>query len=203
MQKKQTLREKKHQQILAAAITEFQANGVQATSMDRIAEQAGASKRTVYNHFPSKEALLMEITEQLWQQWARAIDFPYQLQLPIKEQLTAIAEQEMALFASPDHIALSRLVLAEYLHSPELARDAMSKMKHKESGLHCWLEAAVADGQLVVMDVEFAANQFLGMLKSFAFWPQIIAHAPHPSAAESRRIIDSAVNLFLGHYQAS
>ena len=47
---------KKRLAILDGAIRVFIENGYETSSMDRIAEAAGVSKRTVYNHFPSKEA---------------------------------------------------------------------------------------------------------------------------------------------------
>ena len=47
--------EDKRSQILKAAELEFQEHGFQTTSMDRISARAGASKRTVYKHFESKE----------------------------------------------------------------------------------------------------------------------------------------------------
>lgn len=34
--------------------------------MDRIAARAKVSKRTVYNHFPSKEELFAEMLQRLW-----------------------------------------------------------------------------------------------------------------------------------------
>ena len=52
-----TRTERKRCAILEAAAEEFQANGFEGTSMDRVAERAGVSKRTIYNHFENKEAL--------------------------------------------------------------------------------------------------------------------------------------------------
>lgn len=54
---RQRLTDRKRVAIIDAAIEEFLAAGYDATSMDRIAARANVSKRTVYNHFPSKEAL--------------------------------------------------------------------------------------------------------------------------------------------------
>ena len=47
----------KRETIISAAIQIFIEEGFDNASMDRIAERANASKRTVYNHFPSKEEL--------------------------------------------------------------------------------------------------------------------------------------------------
>ncbi|HCT25152.1 MAG TPA: TetR family transcriptional regulator, partial [Stenotrophomonas sp.] len=45
----QRLTDRKREAIVRAAVEEFRASGYEATSMDRIAEVAGVSKRTVYN----------------------------------------------------------------------------------------------------------------------------------------------------------
>ncbi len=47
----------KRNDILQAAERLFYANGFHATSTDRICEEAGVSTRTLYRHFPSREAL--------------------------------------------------------------------------------------------------------------------------------------------------
>ena len=47
--------ERKYAAILKAAVAAFRKNGYASTSMDQIAADAGVSKRTVYNHFPSKD----------------------------------------------------------------------------------------------------------------------------------------------------
>ena len=43
--------------ILEAAMALFPERGYEGVSMDAIAQQAGVSKLTVYNHFADKEAL--------------------------------------------------------------------------------------------------------------------------------------------------
>lgn len=50
-----------HDKVLRAALDLFGERGIDATSMDSIAQQSGVSKATIYNHWPDKEALLMEV----------------------------------------------------------------------------------------------------------------------------------------------
>jgi AcrR family transcriptional regulator len=50
-----------HDKVLRAALDLFGERGIDATSMDAIAQQSGVSKATIYNHWPDKEALLMEV----------------------------------------------------------------------------------------------------------------------------------------------
>ena len=56
---------RKRDSILDAALEAFQNEGFDNASMDRIAEIAGASKRTVYNHFATKEDLINQIYLEL------------------------------------------------------------------------------------------------------------------------------------------
>lgn len=46
------------ERILAAADKLFYQQGIRAVGVDTIAERAGVSKRTLYNHFPSKDDLI-------------------------------------------------------------------------------------------------------------------------------------------------
>lgn len=59
------LTDRKRAAILDAAVRQFRAAGFDNTSMDRIADAANVSKRTVYNHFPSKELLFAAIVERI------------------------------------------------------------------------------------------------------------------------------------------
>jgi AcrR family transcriptional regulator len=46
------------ERILAAASRLFYTQGIRAVGVDTLADEAGVSKRTLYNHYPSKEALI-------------------------------------------------------------------------------------------------------------------------------------------------
>ena len=63
--------EQTHAKILDAAIELVADSGPGALTIPLVAERAGASVRTVYRHFPTKEALLEEISSRMEQ----AFDF--------------------------------------------------------------------------------------------------------------------------------
>jgi len=53
--------EQRRRQLLDVACVEFAARGFHATSMDDIAAAAGVTKPVLYQHFPSKRALFVEL----------------------------------------------------------------------------------------------------------------------------------------------
>lgn len=56
-------REERRQQVLAAALVVFSTSGYHAASMDEIAEEAGVSKPVLYQHFPGKLELYLELLD--------------------------------------------------------------------------------------------------------------------------------------------
>src|ERR1700761_4951823 len=50
-----------HRKVIEAAIALFSERGIDATSMDAIAETSGVSKATIYKHWPDKDALALEV----------------------------------------------------------------------------------------------------------------------------------------------
>ncbi len=52
---------RQHEAIVDAAIRLFEKRGIGATSMDDIADAVDVSRATVFNYFPYKEAILVEI----------------------------------------------------------------------------------------------------------------------------------------------
>jgi AcrR family transcriptional regulator len=55
--------DERRQQLLAVACDLFARSGFHETSMDDIAEGAGVTKPVLYQHFPSKRALYLELLE--------------------------------------------------------------------------------------------------------------------------------------------
>ncbi|MCM2464439.1 TetR/AcrR family transcriptional regulator [Pseudomonas sp. CG7] len=198
----QRLTERKREAILQAAIAEFRSSGFEITSMDRIAATAGVSKRTVYNHFPSKEALFAEILNRLWNSITAEQDMPYSPQTPLREQLQTLLQAKLHLLADENFLDLARIAIAATIHSPERAQDMVSRMGQREEGLTAWIRQAQADGRLKPVEPAFAAQQMHGLLKTFAFWPQVSMGQPSLTQEEQTQVVESALDMFLSRYQA-
>lgn len=60
--------DQRRQQLFEVARERFAQQGFHATSMDEIAESAGVTKPVLYQHFPSKRALYVELLEETGRQ---------------------------------------------------------------------------------------------------------------------------------------
>ena len=197
----QRLTDRKREAIIQAAIAEFRANGFDITSMDKIAATAGVSKRTVYNHFPSKEELFAEILNQLWARVTSEQETPYRPDLPLRDQMRRMLMAKLQMLGDDNFLDLARVAIAATIHSPERAQNMVARMGEREEGLTVWIRAAQADGRLKPVAPEFAAQQIQGILKSFAFWPQISMGLPGLSAEMQTTVVESALDMFLACYQ--
>lgn len=54
-----------HTEVLKAVLALMADRGIDATSMDAVAQRAGVSKATIYNHWHDKEALILEAMADL------------------------------------------------------------------------------------------------------------------------------------------
>jgi TetR/AcrR family transcriptional regulator of autoinduction and epiphytic fitness len=199
----QRLTDRKRAAVIEAAIDEFRASGFEATSMDRIAARASVSKRTVYNHFPSKEALFAAILQRLWDASAAGESPGYRADASLRPQLLELLAQKMRLLSDEAFMSLARVAIAAGIHSPERARDMVARIGEREEGLTIWIRAAAADGRLAVHDPAFAAQQLQSLVKGFAFWPQVTMGQPPLTAAEQKAIAETSADMFLARYAAA
>ncbi|HZZ12954.1 MAG TPA: TetR/AcrR family transcriptional regulator, partial [Paraburkholderia sp.] len=167
---------------------------------DRIAARAGVSKRTVYNHFPGKEALFAAILQQLWESSAGGDAPVYSARRALRGQLLQLLTRKLSLLNDEAFLSLARVAIAAGIHSPERARDMVARMSEREEDLTVWIRAAVADGRLTTPDPVFASHQLQGLVKAFAFWPQVTMGQPALGPAEQKRVAESAADMFLARY---
>jgi TetR/AcrR family transcriptional regulator, regulator of autoinduction and epiphytic fitness len=197
----QRLTDRKRLAVISAATEEFLAAGFDATSMDRIAARANVSKRTVYNHFPSKEALFAAILQQLWDASHGGEGPSYRADEPLRAQLLDLLSRKLKLMNDDAFLSLARVAIAAGIHSPERARDMVARMGEREEDLTVWVRAACADGRLSTPDPVFASQQLQGLVKSFAFWPQVTMGQPPLTKAEQKQVADAAADMFLARYE--
>lgn len=201
VEKALTLTEKKRLNILAAAQEEFKEKGFLGANMDSLAKRAEVSKRTLYNHFSSKEILFHNIVKQLCDSFSQAVNIKYQCSKPLNEQLYTAAKNEIQLLGSECFRDLNRITLAEFIRSPELASSTLAHLRQQKDGLHVWINDAIKDGRLKEVDAHYAAQQFLGLIKASAFWPQLLMKEVFPSSEQQKIIADDAVLMFLARYE--
>ena len=63
------MRPSKRDTLLEAAERLFYAEGFHATGIDRVVEEAGVARMTLYNHFASKEALIAAVLERRYRRY--------------------------------------------------------------------------------------------------------------------------------------
>ena len=197
---KMTRSARKRADIIAAARQEFLTQGFRDTSMDQVAERANVSKRTVYNHFPSKEALFRAIAVELIEEMRQAARVAYEPDRPLAEQLRLMANREVDLIVSESYVATFRVLLVESFALPGIASEALASIPEDEDPVARWFEAAMEDGRLAPHDVAVAAGQFYSLLKGVFFWPVIAGYGTAPLDQERELMIDSTVRMLLKHY---
>ncbi|EKU81292.1 TetR/AcrR family transcriptional regulator of autoinduction and epiphytic fitness [Massilia sp. UYP32] len=196
------LTDRKRSAILAAAAEQFRVHGYEAASMDAIAALAEVSKRTVYNHFASKEELFAETVMQMFESSAGELELGYRPERSLRAQLVELMALKMRTLADPEFIALARVAIGEAIHAPERTLPILARLGEREEGVTAWIRAAQADGKLKAGDPSFAATLLQGQIKTFAFWPQIAMGAAPLAPQEQERVIDAAVSMFLSYFAA-
>ena len=191
--------EQKHLAILLAAEREFITFGYHQARMDRIAESAKVSKRTVYSHFESKEKLFKEIFKQLLEKMSEPASYPYSPSIAIEEQLYCIAQAEVALLCSAEFIELANVIFIELARMPTLKSQMVDALPGCEETLIIWLDAAEKDNKIRVDDKLFAAQQFIFAIKSFVFYPQLFGWQT-PDKERIEFILKENISMFLARY---
>jgi len=83
----------KKQQLLDTALALFVNQGIYATSTASIAKTAGVATGTLFHHFPSKDALVLELYKNIKQEFALQIA-PFKLDVSQLEQQAKVIWQQ-------------------------------------------------------------------------------------------------------------
>ena len=201
-ERKMTRSEMKRQAILEAARKAFQSDGVQGTSMDKLAAMAQVSKRTVYNHFETKEALVIYLMRDMWKQMQQSIEINYDPAEALQSQLAALLHAEIEMMCCPCYIELSRVAFGYYFYHHESLEKEVERFSKAESSLYRWLDKAAADGRMKQMDIEFASTQLYNLIKGHCFWGQMMRIAEPLNAQQQKAVAEQTAALFLSHYGA-
>ena len=189
---------RKRTAILDAASLAFTQDGYDNASMDRIAELAGASKRTVYNHFPSKEELFRAVLERFMGEVQALKQISYDPKRSLVAQLGDFADAKLEVSRNPAWLGLMKVTTTVFITNPDLAVQTVQQAEDGEDTLVAWLKAATADGRLKVSNTTLAAEAFWAMVGGAFFWPSLF-FGPMKSK-EASRLKNELIQMFIARY---
>ncbi len=188
--------------ILDVASKLLLTHGYGATSFETIARQARVSKRTLYDRFPDKPALMRAVVVRLIDSLRPAAHEPVIEGRGLEQILIHLALLVLRAALTPRALALHRLIVAESNRFPELAA-AVAKAGGRQEAVALIGDLLGRHSQrtpIAAADAEFAAQQFLQMIVSL---PQL--HALGSGTPMTPAELDSwarrSVGLFLRGYQ--
>ncbi|MEM9121328.1 MAG: TetR/AcrR family transcriptional regulator [Cyanobacteria bacterium P01_F01_bin.56] len=189
--------------VIEAATEEFWSRGFAGTSMDRIAKVANVSKRTVYDHFPSKDDLFQAIIDEIFQKIEEMPSHEYSADQPLDKQLLKIGSTFAETITDREFMKLSRVVISRFIQAPEWGQNTLTAYARLRHDMIAFFKAGKKDGRLTISNPERAAAQFCGLIKEIAFWPELMAGQEPISTRERNAAVKAAVEMFLNHYQIS
>ncbi len=197
-QQKERDKSKKRAIILDGATTVFINMGYELASMDKIAETAKVSKRTVYNHFGSKENLFQVIVADFLAKRQELKTIKYDSEKTLEEQLLAFINAEIFLIDSPKRIGLSRSMTITFLSDLQYARETVSKYPPTFSVFLDWLKEAENDNKINATNLLLAASLFYSLIIGAITWPVLFTNGINKKAVKP--MIDEIIAIFLARY---
>jgi TetR/AcrR family transcriptional repressor of mexJK operon len=194
-------RGRKFDQVLEGARQVFMADGFEGASVDDIARAAGVSKATLYSYFMDKRLLFMEVARMECIRQARMAADDINMNAPPREVLAYVATKLINFVTSDFGQQMFRIAVAESERFPALGQ-AFYETGPRTVRLRLseYFEQAIARGELVIEDIDLAADQFHALSKADLFDKIIFNLSRNFTSAEKERVIFGAIETFLARY---
>lgn len=187
--------------IVAAARELFLEHGLEVR-LEAIATKAGTNRQTLYNHFPTKTALLIEVFDHL----KTEMEAPFIEQHEVNnkrldQRLLDIGQAVQNHFYNIDVIRLQRLLIIALVEMKEI----LPKIQNRTQGnikrsLSHILETAHNAGLIQVEHPDEAAKAFLGAVMGYAY-PATMLGGALPTSQELKKLNQEVCSMFLKAWQ--
>ena len=163
------------ERLRAAAHQLFLQQGYQATSIDAILAKAGISSReTFYRHYPSKEALFVDVLSHLtmeqpgFSEKLAALPIPHDLP-SLRQALLQLSREILSMMCQPGYLPLVRMIIAESSRFPQLGTLFFSTVTQRGLAIMDSLLQTAREQQIIVdIDIDAVTHMLLGGLLSYA-----------------------------------
>lgn len=193
----------KRNDILVAGKKVFLERGYGAASMDEIALQANASKRTVYDKFENKQTLFAAVVQELCERINPPEFLATDVNKDTKAVLTQFGEWFLTRIYSIEQINLFQTIINDSRQFPEIGDMMLSgPVMRTQDAVAAYLNTQVQKGRLSLKDPQMAAALFIAMIKSDIHMTLLLGQPRSNLPKQIRRDVAAAVSLFLGGAQA-
>ncbi|MET8877069.1 TetR/AcrR family transcriptional regulator [Nocardia sp. NPDC004604] len=148
--------------ILDTAKLAFLEDGFERTSMDAIAARAETSKRSLYAHFPTKDALFLAVVERIRALFGERMRTPTQYADEPAEAVVRYCGRFVQLLRWSSVARMLRLGIAEADRLPDLAAglyDVLFGTTARDLAAHLETTSGLATGE-----AEVAATELIGLV---------------------------------------
>lgn len=189
--------------LIAAARELFLEQGLEVR-LEAIATKAGTNRQTLYNHFPTKTALLIEVFDHLKAEMeAPFIEHHVDSNKRLDQRLFDIGHAVQTHFYNVDAIRLQRLLIIALVEMKEI----LPKIQNRTQGnikrsLSHILETANNAGLIQVEHPDEAAKAFLGAVMGYSY-PATMLGGALPTPQELKKLNQEVCSMFLKawHYK--
>jgi len=156
---------RRSERLVEIAAAMFMERGFEGTSIDAVAEAAGIGKATLYARYKDKGELFAAVLQRKIDRWLAMNETDQAASGDLEEVLLARARRMVAAALTPEATAINRIIMAEAVRFPELARLVHEQgWQRSNASVAAMLDQFVKNGQIEVEDTIVTADLFLSLI---------------------------------------
>ncbi|MFG0660370.1 TetR/AcrR family transcriptional regulator [Acinetobacter sp. WSY_1] len=192
----------KRARILQAAKAIFLKSGYHGTSMNQIAQEAGVTKLTVYNHFQDKVNLFICAITETCEETLCTKQFDLDTSADFYQTLFIVCSRALQIIYSPEALKLDHVLLELADEQNPLALQFFEASHTRmENQLAEFFQKAAQLGFIQADDPIYQTELLLTLLLGVRHHKVLLGITAAPNAQELEQIIRDAINLFLLKYR--
>jgi AcrR family transcriptional regulator len=164
--------------ILEAATHLFSKNGYEATGVAEICQAAGVSKGAFYHHFPSKQAVFLELLNSYLNGIETGFNLMRKEVQDVPQVILQMASLVGSLFQTADiHLPIFLEFWTQANHDPHIWEAAIAPYRRYQAYFAEMIQEGIDEGSIQPVDAQLAARVLVslavGMLMQSLFEPQV------------------------------
>jgi AcrR family transcriptional regulator len=164
--------------ILEAATHLFSKNGYEATGVAEICQTAGVSKGAFYHHFPTKQAVFLELLNSYLNGIETGFNLMRKEVQDVPQVILQMASLVGSLFQTADiHLPIFLEFWTQANHDPHIWEAAIAPYRRYQTYFAEMIQEGIDEGSMQPVDAQLAARVLVslavGLLMQSLFDPQV------------------------------